>query len=120
MLTSNILIVLSGADFWTRADGTKYPTGYWAREFAVIHEKFVEAGCTVAIATPEGRKPTADPHSLDPGVAEPDTTRFAEYLESVSKNLETPLKSLHTRASGVTPRRATSPDFTCPPSARSN
>ena len=89
---TNILIVLSGADTWTRADGTKYPTGYWAEELVDIHEKFVEAGTNVYLATPEGRRPTADPHSLNPGIAGPDTTRFAEYLDSISESLDSPMK----------------------------
>lgn len=89
---SNILIVLSAADEWTRADGTKYPTGYWGEEFVDIHEKFVKAGCAVDIATPEGRKPTADPHSLDAAVAGPETPRVVKYLDTVSEALESPLK----------------------------
>lgn len=31
-LTKKVLIVLSAADTWTRANGEKYPTGYWAEE----------------------------------------------------------------------------------------
>jgi putative intracellular protease/amidase len=89
---SKVLIVLSAADKWTRADGSKYPTGYWAEEFVVIHEKLVGAGCAVDIATPEGQKPTADHRSLDPNVAGPAATRCAEYLASISDSLASPLK----------------------------
>jgi hypothetical protein len=32
---SKILIVLSAADTWTRADGSKYQSGVWAEEFVV-------------------------------------------------------------------------------------
>lgn len=92
MSDNNILIVLSAADTWVRADGTEYPTGYWAEEFVVIHQRFVEAGANVDVATPDGRKPTADPHSLDPdGVAGPAALEHAEYLESISETLDSPL-----------------------------
>jgi putative intracellular protease/amidase len=88
---SKILIVLSGADSWTRTDGSKYPTGYWAQELVDIHEMLVEAGYGVDLATPEGRKPTADPRSLDPSIAGPEARRFASYLESISESLRAPL-----------------------------
>lgn len=87
---SKILIVLSAADNWTRADGTKYPTGYWAEEFVVIHEKFIQAGHTVDLATPGGLKPTADPKSLDPAVAGAEAPRFAAYLDAISADLDAP------------------------------
>ena len=38
-LTKKVLIVLSAADTWTRADGSKYPTGYWTEEFVDIHKE---------------------------------------------------------------------------------
>ena len=92
MSDNNILIVLSAADTWVRADGTEYPTGYWAEEFVVIHQRFVEAGANVDVATPDGQKPTADPHSLDPdGVAGPAAPEHAAYLQSISETLDAPL-----------------------------
>lgn len=92
MSDNNILIVLSAADTWIRADGTEYPTGYWAEEFVVIHQRFVGAGANIAVATPDGQKPTADPHSLDPnGVAGPAALEHAKYLESISGTLDSPL-----------------------------
>ncbi len=48
---TKILIVLSAADTWTRADGSKYESGVWAEEFVVMDEKFIAQGCTVDIAT---------------------------------------------------------------------
>ena len=48
---SKILIVLSAASTWTRADGSKYDSGVWAEEFVVMHERFVGAGCDVHVAT---------------------------------------------------------------------
>lgn len=85
-----VLIVLSAADTWIRKDGTKYPTGYWAEEFIVIHEKFANAGYTVDLATPGGVKPTADPHSLTEKFAGKNLEHFKSYLKKISKDLDHP------------------------------
>jgi putative intracellular protease/amidase len=89
---STILIVLSGTDHWTKADGTEHPSGYWAEEFVVPHEKFTAAGHTVEIATPEGRRPTPDPLCFDPDVAGPGAAHYADYVDSLSAILDSPLK----------------------------
>lgn len=90
--TKKVLIVLSAADTWTRADGSKYPTGYWTEEFVDVHKEFVEAGYTVDIATPGAVRPTADPKSLEPKtVGAEKAIFFARYLESLSQNLSNPL-----------------------------
>ena len=65
---ANILIVLSAADSWTRADGSAYESGVWAEEFVVLDEKFIDAGFHVDIATPGGIAPTIDARSLDPAI----------------------------------------------------
>ena len=87
----NILIVLSAADTWTRADGSKYASGVWAEEFVVMHEKFVEAGCRVDVATPGGQQPTIDPHSMNPEVVGQKVTHFRQYLDSLADTLAHPL-----------------------------
>jgi hypothetical protein len=53
----NILIILSAADTWTRADGSPYESGVWAEEFVVMDEKLIGAGFDVDIATPGGVAP---------------------------------------------------------------
>lgn len=89
---SRILIVLSAASTWTRADGTKYESGVWAEEFVVMHQKFVGAGCDVDVATPGGVAPTIDPHSLNPKVVGADqAAHFRRYLDSVEPVLAKPL-----------------------------
>ncbi|TPQ22720.1 type 1 glutamine amidotransferase domain-containing protein [Streptomyces sporangiiformans] len=61
---SKILFVLTGVDFWTLADGTKHPTGFWAEEAVAPYEAFKAAGHEVVVATPGGVTPTVDRGSL--------------------------------------------------------
>jgi putative intracellular protease/amidase len=87
-----VLIVLSAADTWTRANGEKYPTGYWTEEFVDVHKEFVEAGYAVDIATPRAVKPTADPLSLEvKTVGTEKAAFFKQYLTSLSTTLSNPL-----------------------------
>jgi putative intracellular protease/amidase len=87
----NILIVLSAASTWIRADGTKYQSGVWAEEFVVMDEAFTET-CNVDIATPGGVAPTIDPHSMDPKVVgQANVDRFRAYLEKSKARLDRPL-----------------------------
>lgn len=98
---SRILIVLSAASTWTRADGSKYDSGVWAEEFVVMHEMFVRAGCDVDIATPGGTTPTIDPHSMNPKVVGPEQAdHFRKYIDSVAPLLSKPLTLAGVEASG--------------------
>lgn len=63
---SKILFVMTGADEWTLADGTKHPTGFWAEEAVVPLEAFRAAGHQVTVATPGGVVPPVDAGSLAP------------------------------------------------------
>ncbi|MEU1117892.1 MULTISPECIES: type 1 glutamine amidotransferase domain-containing protein [unclassified Streptomyces] len=63
---SKILFVVTGADHWTLADGTRHPTGFWAEEAVAPYEAFKAAGHEVVVATPGGVVPTVDPGSLAP------------------------------------------------------
>ncbi|MEW1907250.1 type 1 glutamine amidotransferase domain-containing protein [Kitasatospora sp. NPDC085895] len=64
---AKILFVMTGADHWTLADGSKHPTGYWAEEFLTPYRAFTAAGHEVVVATPGGVRPTADAGSLSAG-----------------------------------------------------
>ncbi|PBC80024.1 putative intracellular protease/amidase [Streptomyces sp. TLI_235] len=64
---AKILFVMTGADHWTLADGSKHPTGYWAEEFLTPYRAFTAAGHEVVVATPDGAVPTADAGSLSAG-----------------------------------------------------
>ncbi|MFJ8666176.1 type 1 glutamine amidotransferase domain-containing protein [Streptomyces sp. NPDC093600] len=61
---SKILFVMTGADHWTLADGTKHPTGFWAEEVVAPYEAFKAAGHRIVVATPGGVVPTVDKSSL--------------------------------------------------------
>lgn len=60
-----LLMVVSGADSLTLADGTSHPTGYWAEEVVESVRVLREAGVEVTLATPGGVVPTVDKVSLD-------------------------------------------------------
>ncbi|WP_371500597.1 type 1 glutamine amidotransferase domain-containing protein [Kitasatospora sp. NBC_00374] len=64
---SKILFVLTGAAYWTLADGTEHPTGFWAEEFATPFHAFTAAGHEVTVATPGGVRPPVDGASLSAG-----------------------------------------------------
>ncbi|ASN22806.1 type 1 glutamine amidotransferase domain-containing protein [Streptomyces pluripotens] len=61
---SKILFVMTGVDYWTLADGTRHPTGFWAEEAVAPYEAFKAAGHEVVVATPGGVVPTVDKGSL--------------------------------------------------------
>ncbi len=89
---SKIVVVLSAASTWTRADGSKYPSGVWAEELVVMHERLAKAGCELDIATPGGVPPTIDPHSMDPKVVgQANVDHFRKYLDSIAGSLQKPL-----------------------------
>ena len=69
---AKILFVMTGADGWTLADGTKHPTGFWAEEAVLPLRAFTAAGHEVVVATPGGVVPPVDPASLaaEPGLAD--------------------------------------------------
>ena len=89
---NKILIVLSAAETWTRADGSKYPSGVWAEELVVMHERLAQAGCELDLATPGGVAPTVDPHSMNPKVVgQANVDHFRRYLDSIAGALNEPL-----------------------------
>lgn len=63
---TKVLYVITAADHWTLADGTKHPAGFWAEEAIGPYQVFKEAGYEIAAATPGGVPPTADALSLTP------------------------------------------------------
>ncbi len=63
---SKILFVLTGADHWTLADGSKRPTGFWAEEVVAPYQAFTAAGHEIVVATPGGVVPPLGQGSLAP------------------------------------------------------
>jgi putative intracellular protease/amidase len=81
---SKILFVVTGADHWTLADGTRHPSGFWAEEAVAPYEAFRAAGHEVVVATPGGVVPTVDQASLAPEVngGRDNADRIAKALAS--------------------------------------
>lgn len=90
---ANILMVVSAANSLTMRDGSEHPTGFWAEELVVSHRALLDAGHTVHIATPGGRRPTVDEVSLaaDSAGGQDRADRFRTYLESIDAELSAPL-----------------------------
>ncbi|GHH10328.1 type 1 glutamine amidotransferase domain-containing protein [Streptomyces lanatus] len=84
---SKILFVMTGADQWTLADGTKHPTGFWAEEAAAPYEAFKAAGHEVVVATPGGVVPPVDQGSLAAGAngGQENADRVAAVLEAMTE-----------------------------------
>ncbi|WP_101788961.1 type 1 glutamine amidotransferase domain-containing protein [Nonomuraea indica] len=97
---SKILMVVSGADSLTLADGTTHPTGFWAEEVAASHEVLAASGAEVTIATPGAVRPTVDALSLDErgGVPPGEAQRFRAYLDGIANRLGHPLSLAEARA----------------------
>jgi putative intracellular protease/amidase len=84
---ARVLFVLTGASYWTLADGTRHPTGYWAEEFAAPHRELTVSGHQIVIATPGGVVPYVDAMSLRPSMTgSPEASlEFEEILRSAEE-----------------------------------
>ncbi|WP_459385830.1 type 1 glutamine amidotransferase domain-containing protein [Arthrobacter humicola] len=92
-MAKNILMVVSAADSLTMRDGSDHPTGYWAEELVVSHRTLLDAGHTVHIATPGGKKPTVDEVSLaaESAGGQDRADSFRRYIDSLDAELSNPL-----------------------------
>jgi putative intracellular protease/amidase len=59
-----ILIIGSSADTFELKDGRKEPMGYYLNELAIPAQAAVDVGYEIVLATPKGRQPVVDRHSL--------------------------------------------------------
>ena len=84
---ATILFVVTGATYWTLADGTRHPTGFWAEEALAPYEAFTAAGHSVTVATPGAVVPTVDQYSLAPDVngGQENADRIANGLASFTE-----------------------------------
>jgi putative intracellular protease/amidase len=83
---AKILFVVTAASYWTLADGTRHPTGYWAEEFAAPYRELTDAGHHVVVATPGGVVPHVDSMSLRPAMA--GSAQAALELEEILRSAE--------------------------------
>jgi putative intracellular protease/amidase len=83
---AKILFVVTGASYWTLADGTRHPTGYWAEEFAAPYSELTKAGHQIVVATPGGVVPHVDVMSLRPAMA--GSAEIALELEEILRSAE--------------------------------
>lgn len=90
---SKILFVMTGVDYWTLADGTRHPTGFWAEEAVAPYEAFKAAGHEIVVATPGGVVPTVDKGSLAAEVngGQEAADRIAAALAAMTE-LERPIR----------------------------
>jgi putative intracellular protease/amidase len=90
---SKILFVMTGADHWTLADGSKHPTGFWAEELVAPYEAFTAAGHEIVVATPGGVVPPLDQGSLAPQFngGEEGAKKIADTIASISE-IQHPVK----------------------------
>ncbi|MFH8391468.1 type 1 glutamine amidotransferase domain-containing protein [Streptomyces sp. NPDC018036] len=84
---ARVLFMMTGATYWVLKDGTRYPTGYWAEEFAMPYRSVTEAGHEVVVATPGGVTPTVDMMSLRASMVGGEDT--ALELEEIIRSAET-------------------------------
>jgi len=78
---TRIAYLVTSAREMTLADGTTHPTGYFAEEALKPYERFTAAGFDVAVITPDGNPPFADPYGLSWFFHYPDDDK--DYLASV-------------------------------------
>lgn len=83
---AKVLFVMTGASYWTLADGTRHPTGYWAEEFAAPYRELTGDGHEVVVATPGGVVPHVDVMSLRPSMA--GSAEIALQLEETMRSAE--------------------------------
>ena len=74
-MSKRILMVMTNHE--TMGDTGK-KTGMWLEEFAAPYYAFVEAGYSVALASPLGGQVPVDPNSIEDSAMTEDTKRFAE------------------------------------------
>jgi putative intracellular protease/amidase len=95
---AKILIVVTGASYWTLKDGSRHPTGYWAEEFVAPYSAFTDAGHEVVVATPHGVVPHVDVMSLRPSMAGSEQiAREQEDVLSKADELRRPIQLANAR-----------------------
>lgn len=60
-MSRHILMVVTSADRLLNGE----PTGLWLEEFAIPYQIFLDAGCRVRVASPQGGATPLDPRSVE-------------------------------------------------------
>lgn len=92
---ASVVMVLSGATVWTMKNAQPHPTGFWSEEFVTPHRKFTEAGLKIAVASPGGVTPTADPLSFNLAYNKNDAGMVREqqeYMRKLGPALTSPMR----------------------------
>lgn len=79
---NRILMVVSSCE---RLGDTDTPTGAWLEELAASYWEFVDAGCSVDVASPRGGRAPLDPLSLSAPWLTPSGSRFLADAGAVAK-----------------------------------
>jgi len=95
---AKVLIVVTGASYWTLKDGSRHPTGYWAEEFVAPYSAFTGASHEVVVATPHGVVPYVDVMSMRPSMAGSEQiAREQEDVLSKADELRRPIQLANAR-----------------------
>ncbi|GAB3295840.1 type 1 glutamine amidotransferase domain-containing protein [Pseudoclavibacter terrae] len=89
---SRILMIVTAADSLQLSDGSSHPTGFWAEELVVAHQRLSSAGHSIRFATPGGAAAPVDPGSLLPSNTGGMTRseELSSYLEGIADALAHP------------------------------
>ncbi|NYE60791.1 putative intracellular protease/amidase [Duganella sp. 1224] len=82
---ANVLVVLSDESQLALRDNRSFDTGFYANELMQPVKKLLDAGHTVTFATPLGKVPTVDRHSLDQMYFGNDEASMQQHLALLDK-----------------------------------
>lgn len=82
---ANVLVVLSDASQLELRDNRTFDTGFYANELMQPVKKLLDAGHTVTFATPLGKAPSLDRHSVDKMYFDNDEASMRQHLALLEK-----------------------------------
>ena len=82
---ANVLVVLSDASQLELRDNRTFDTGFYANELMQPVKKLLDAGHTITFATPLGKAPSLDRHSVDKMYFDNDEASMQQHLALLEK-----------------------------------
>lgn len=85
---TRVLMAVTSVDYWTLADGTRHPSGYWPEELSTPYEVFDAAGADITVGTLGGVQPTPDPAGFDAvyhGGSQEESLRVRAHLAGIAE-----------------------------------